>query len=178
LEGENHYTGYMNTDQLLIRIRIILILFAVALFISGATAIPLRFEMNILNAFLGLGSSLDQVIPSLSRWISTVFQALEDLYAQYPFLAYGYDWLAFGHFVIAIFFIGAIKDPVRNRWVVEFGIIACILLVPYALIMGEVRGIPMGWRLIDSLFGIIGIIPLFFARKLILSLESAPFTVE
>jgi len=37
----------------------------------------------------------------------------------YPFIAYGTDWLAFAHFVIAIAFIGPWRDPVRNVWVVE-----------------------------------------------------------
>jgi hypothetical protein len=168
----------MNTKQQLLRIRAILIFFAIALFISGATAIPLRFELNILNSLMGIGSPIDQFIPSLSHWISIVFKAINDLYDHYPFLAYGYDWLAFGHFVIAISFIGAIRDPIRNRWVVEFGIIACILLVPYALIMGQLRGIPIGWRVIDSLFGIVGIIPLVLVRKMILAVESPSLTEE
>jgi hypothetical protein len=44
---------------------------------------------------------------------------------DYPFLFYGYDWLAFAHFVLAILFIGPLRDPVKNKWVIEFGIIAC-----------------------------------------------------
>ncbi len=168
----------MNTKQQLLRIRSILIFFAIALFFSGATAIPLRFELNILNSLIGIGSPLDQFIPSLSHWISVVFEAINDLYDHYPFLIYGYDWLAFGHFVIALSFIGAIKDPIRNLWVVEFSIIACILLVPYALTMGQLRGIPIGWRVIDSLFGIVGIIPLVLVRKMILAVESSSLTEE
>ena len=61
-----------------------------------------------------------------------------------PFLGYGTDWLAFGHFVIAIVFIGPLRDPVKTVWVVEFGMIACVLVVPFALVMGGVRGIPLG----------------------------------
>ncbi len=178
MEGENQYIGYMNTKQQLLRIRAIIIFFATALFIGGATAIPLRIELNILNSLIGIGSPMDQFVPSLSHWISIVFKAINDLYDNYPFLIYGYDWLAFGHFVIAISFIGAIKDPNRNRWVGEFGIIACILLVPYALIMGQLRGIPIGWRVIDSLFGIVGIIPLVLARKMIVAVELSSLTEE
>jgi len=74
--------------------------------------------------------------------------------------------------VIAIAFMGAVKDPIRNRWVIEFGMIACVLIIPYALILGHFRGIPMLWRFIDLLFGILGIIPLYFARKMTLELES------
>ncbi|HVR37323.1 MAG TPA: hypothetical protein VMS21_15920, partial [Methylomirabilota bacterium] len=62
------------------------------------------------------------------------------------------------------------RDPVRNVWVIEFGMIACVLVVPFALIMGGVRDIPFGWRLIDCCFGVFGIIPLWFCRRLIVRL--------
>ena len=34
--------------------------------------------------------------------------------------------------VIAIVFIGPLRDPVKNVWVVEFGMIACALVVPFS----------------------------------------------
>jgi hydrogenase/urease accessory protein HupE len=80
-------------------------------------------------------------------------------------MLYGTDWLAFAHIVIAIAFFGAIRDPVRNIWVVEFGMIACMLVVPLALIWGGVRSIPFFWRLIDCSFGVFGILPLWLARR-------------
>jgi hypothetical protein len=89
----------------------------------------------------------------------------------FPFLFYGTDWLAFGHFVIAIAFIGTLKDPVRNRWLFDFGLIACALVIPFALVMGGVRGIPLWWRLVDCLFGIFGAVPLWLCRKWTLELE-------
>jgi hypothetical protein len=67
--------------------------------------------------------------------------ALAQTQAQHPFLFYGTDWLAFGHFVIAIAFIGALRDPVRHRWLFDFGLIACVLVIPYALVFGGLRGI-------------------------------------
>ena len=88
-------------------------------------------------------------------------------------MAYGTDWLAFGHFAIAIAFIGPWRDPVRNIWVIEFGMIACLLVIPYAFVMGEVRGVPWFWRLIDCSFGIFGIIPLWWCRRLIKQLPAA-----
>ena len=162
----------MNTHRRLFWIKAILIFFVFALGISGFTAIPLRFELNILNSVAGEGTIVEDVIPMLATWISLVHNAIDDLYQDYAFLAYGYDWLAFGHFVIAIAFLGAVKDPIRNRWVIEFGMIACVLILPYAFILGEIRGIPMLWRVIDMLFGIFGIIPLYFARKMTLELET------
>lgn len=163
----------MDTKRQLLWIRGILIFFVFALVISGLTAIPLRFELGLLDTFLGEGTYVEEVLPSLSSWISLVHRALEAMTQTYPFLAYGYDWLAFGHFAIAIAFLGAINDPVKNRWGIEFGMIACALIIPYALIFGEIRGIPMMWRVIDMLSGIIGILPLYLARKMTLRLEVA-----
>ena len=34
--------------------------------------------------------------------VGKVRDALNDTYSRYPFIAYGTDWLAFGHFVIAL----------------------------------------------------------------------------
>lgn len=162
----------MDTRRRLTRIKAILVFFVFALGISGFTAIPLRFELNILNSIAGEGTGIANIVPWLATWISLVHHALEKLYQDYAFLAYGYDWLAFGHFVIAIAFLGAVKDPVRNRWVIEFGMIACVLILPYAFIFGQIRGIPILWRVIDMLFGILGIVPLYFARKMTLELEA------
>jgi hypothetical protein len=72
--------------------------------------------------------------------------------------------------VIAVAFWGPIKAPVKNIWVVEFGIIACLLVILLALVCGPIRGIPFYWRLIDCSFGVFGLIPLVIARKMILGL--------
>lgn len=144
------------------RIRLVLCFFIIALVISGATAIPLETELNLAVAILEKtplrGTAFD-------AWITRVRDALTDTNARHPFLAYGTDWLAFGHFVIAIAFLGPWRDPVKNVWVIEFGIIACLLIVPYALVCGGVRGVPLGWRLIDCSFGVFGIVPLLLCRR-------------
>jgi hypothetical protein len=46
----------------------------------------------------------------MAAWLALVFQAIEETYEKYPFLAYGYDWLAFGHFIISIPFLMAIRE--------------------------------------------------------------------
>jgi len=71
-------------------------------------------------------------------------------------MAYGTDWLAFAHLVIAVAFLGPLRDPAKNIWVVEFGIISSVAIIPMAFIAGEIRGIPIFWRLIDCVFGVIG----------------------
>jgi hypothetical protein len=135
------------------RIRVLLWVFIAGLVLSGATAIPLETELKLLAAWVPGDSGL-------ARWVATVRDALVQTNARYPFLAYGTDWLAFGHFMIALVFIGPLRDPVRNVWVIEFGMIACLLVIPFAFVMGGVRGIPLGWRLIDCSFGLFGIVPL------------------
>jgi hypothetical protein len=85
---------------------------------------------------------------------------------------YGTDWLAFAHIVIAIAFVGPLRDPVRNIWVVEFGLIACALVIPAALIFGPLRGIPFFWQLIDCSFGVGGFIPLWVTRQQIVRLQT------
>jgi hypothetical protein len=107
----------------------------------------------------------------LGPWIDRVNEGLSATNARYPFLAYGTDWLAFAHLVIAVAFIGPFIDPVRNKWVIRFGLIACAGVAPLALIAGPIRGIPLGWRLIDCSFGVIGSIPLLICRRSILALE-------
>ena len=109
---------------------------------------------------------------SFDHWILTVRDGLRDSYARHPWLAYGTDWLAFAHIVIAIFFIGPFIDPVRNVWVLKAGLIACVLVVPLALICGAIRQIPFGWRLIDCSFGVFGAIPLYYCLRLTRTLDN------
>jgi hypothetical protein len=68
-------------------------------------------------------------------------------------------------------FIGPYIDPVRNKWLIAFGLIACAGVIPMALIAGCVRGIPFGWRVIDCSFGIFGAVPLLVCRHSIRILE-------
>jgi hypothetical protein len=134
----------------------------IGLVVSGATAIPLSWELDRVAEFLGVADkSSGDAVSGPAHWILRVREALHDTDARYPFMAYGTDWLAFGHFVIALAFIGALRDPVRNLWLFTFGMIACALIVPYAFFFGGMRGIPIGWRLIDCSFGVIGIIPVW-----------------
>lgn len=143
-----------------------LLIFIVCLILSGLTAFALETELSwLLDAWpVSKGGSL-------FGWVERVLAALKDINTHYPFLAYGYDWLAFAHLVIAIAFIGPLRDPVRNKWIIEFGMIACIGVFPLAIIAGAIRGIPFYWRLIDCSFGIIGLIPLGICYRRVCLLE-------
>jgi hypothetical protein len=127
--------------------------FMISLFLSGLTAIPIERELATLSRLL-------PPVNSLGIWIEKVYLGVADTNLKYPFIAYGYDWLAFAHFILAILFIGVYKHPVRNKWVLEFGMIACLLIIPFAFIAGYYRGIPVNWRIIDCSFGVIGLLPL------------------
>jgi hypothetical protein len=146
-------------------VRILLALFMFGLAISGLTAFPLIMEVNVLEKIMGKGSFVESIWPAMAQWISFVHQGLNEVNNKYPFMFYGTDWLAFAHITIAISFLGPLRDPVRNIWVVEFGMIACVLLIPLALICGPIRGLPYFWIIIDCSFGVFGIIPLAIAYK-------------
>jgi hypothetical protein len=157
----------METRLLRKRVRDLLIFFIVALVVSGLTAAPLKWEIDVLQNTIGKGTWMERVFPPLAHWISLVYRGLTEMHRQYPFIFYGTDWLAFTHVVIAVAFWGPLKDPVKNLWVVEFGMIACVLVIPTALICGPIRGIPFFWRLLDCSFGVFGIIPLWLSRNYI-----------
>ena len=154
------------------KIRIWLALFIVGLVLSGITAFPLERETAMLNQMFGVtdappagGES------SLHVWLRRVHEGIVHSNRDYPFMAYGTDWLAFSHLVIAVAFLGPLFDPVRNKWVLNFGVIACAGVLPLALIAGYLRGIPFCWRLIDCSFGIIGVVPLLICLRYVRQLE-------
>jgi len=155
------------------RIRWLLVFFMLSLTASGLTAIPLGWELSVLDSWVGQGSFMAALWPSLAQWITHVNTGLRNGYGQYPFLAYGTDWLAFAHVVLAILFVGPLRDPVRNLWVVEFGMLACLLIIPWTLIFGYLCEIPIFWMIIDMSFGVVGIIPLWFVRRGILVMSRA-----
>ena len=101
----------------------------------------------------------------------TVRDAVAATNAAYPFLAYGTDWLAFAHLVIAVAFVGPLRAPVRNAWVVDWGLITCAAVVPLALVAGPIRGIPFYWRVVDCSFGVGGALLLWPCRRAIRELE-------
>src|SRR5262249_23557581 len=154
------------------RIRLLLCGFIGCLILSGLTALPLPFEVSLLGRLLDVRPASMSAGEGLRHWIATVGAGLRETNVRYPFLAYGTDWLAFAHLAIAVAFFGPLRDPVRNAWVVTFGLIACAGVIPMALIAGSVRGIPLAWRLIDCGFSLLGAIPLLVCRADIRQLEA------
>lgn len=160
--------------SLRMRIRWALALLILGLLVSGLTAFPLELELNqLVSGLLKIPeSAAPENYSGLLAWLVTVRNGIRTMYSSYPWIAYGTDWLAFAHLILALLFVGPLREPVRNRWVIDFGILACLGVLPLALICGPLRGIPFFWQLVDCSFGIFGIIPLVLARSWTLQLET------
>lgn len=163
----------MNRErQLLRRIRWLTAIVMAGLVISGLTALPLEWELRQGHRWVGslLPGRPDDPF-SVAGWFERVRLGVAEVSQKHPFIWLGTDWLAFAHLVIAISFVGAWRDPVRNRWLFTYGLVACALVVPGAMAFGALRGTPWFWRLIDASFGILGAVPLWYARRHTMELE-------
>ena len=139
--------------------------FIVALVLSGLTAVPLEWLTGLLAELtMPFGDPLH-------AWASHAAEAVALVGATYPMLFYGTDWLAFAHVVIALAFIGPYRAPVRNKWVIEWGLWCCLLVLPLAFFWAPYRGIPFFWCCVDASFGVFGAIPLWLVHKRIQKLE-------
>ncbi|MFJ6196419.1 hypothetical protein [Micromonospora sp. NPDC092111] len=160
----------MDTEERLRRVRRWLWVVLLGLFLSGATAFPLEIEVRWLSR---VADPFAGQFPALVGWIETVHTGLVETGDRYPFMRYGTDWLAFAHLVLAVAFWGPLRDPVRNVWVVQLGLIACAGIVPLALICGPLRDIPWFWTLVDLSFAVGAFPPLWFAYRHIRAIEAA-----
>jgi len=136
--------------------------------LSGITAFPVYTELTLLKQ-----QGLMDGTGFIATWLGEVYNAVADTQQQHPFLFYGYDWLAFAHLVIASVFYGVYKNPVRNKFIIDWGMFCCIAVIPLAFICGPIRGIPLTHILIDCSFGVIGIMPLIVCKGYINQMENA-----
>lgn len=149
------------------RIRTLIAVFIAGLVVSGVSAVPLEYQLSLI---LSLADTIG-IEHHYVQWLQHVYGGIVETNNRFPFMAYGTDWLAFAHIVIAVAFIGPFRDPQRNIWVIEFGMIACVAVLPFAVVAGRMRDIPMIHQLIDCSFGVIGFVILYFIRKLIRQLD-------
>lgn len=148
------------------RIRFWTAFIIVGLVASGLTAIPIETQFGIGARLLGEDFSAGGRVPGFAaEWLRHAAAGVRVVGQQAPFVWYGTDWLAFGHVVIAIAFVGAWRDPVRNRWIYPFGMIACAAVIPWAAVFGSLRGIPVWWRLVDCSFGVVGFLPCWWCGR-------------
>jgi len=150
-------------------IKRLILTFQICLFVSGITAFFIPEGMHLI---------IDNIILKtlgLNDWLLYVNEGVQHVDLHYQFFFYGTDWLAFAHVILAVLFIGAYQDPIRNIWLFKFGIIASVLVFPLALIMGKIRDIPLVWRCLDCCFGLLAIPLLWYILKRIKQLENDEF---
>ncbi len=157
----------MKTDEIKLRkrIKIWISIFIIGLVFSGLTAFPIETQLAFAV------DNMAWLPNAIFDWITEVYEAVQLTNSNYPFMSYGTDWLAFAHLVIAVAFIGPYMNPTKNIWVIQFGMIASIMVIPLALIAGSIREIPFFWRLIDTSFGVFAMIPLYLCYRDIKQLE-------
>lgn len=145
---------------------------AIGLFISGVTVWPAVTELKTGVHYIWGDGPGTGVIHS---FVLQAIAGLEYVHEHYRFMLYAHDWLAFAHVSLAILFLGAMRDPVRNVWVVQYGLITCALIPILAGICIPLRGLPMAWFWIDFAFAPAAALPLWIALRDIRNAEkSAP----
>lgn len=147
------------------RIKASLIITIIGLLLNGISAVPLHTELNILL------SNSDAFPKFLRDWFMYVNKGVNEISGHYNFMRYGFDWLGFAHLLVAIAFIGPLKDPIKNEWVVRWGMIASALSVLMAFGWERLRAIPLWWSFIDASIAIVAFIILWLCNKWIQELK-------
>jgi hypothetical protein len=152
------------------RAKWMLLLVAFGLFVSGVTVWPAVAELKAVVWLIWGDSS-----PSgeLHAFILKAIEGIEATDAQYPFMLYAHDWLAFAHIMLAILFAGAARDPVRNKWIVQCGLIMCVSIPILAGICISIRELPSWWFWIDFAFAPGAALPLWIAYRDIRAVEGS-----
>lgn len=135
---------------------------AFGLLVSGVTVWPAIPELKAAVRIVWGDGAPSGV---LHAFVLKALAGLESVNANYPFMLYAHDWLAFAHIVLAILFSGAIRDPVRNVWIVQCGLIMCALVPVLAMICIPIRGLPLCWFWIDFAFAPAAALPLWIALR-------------
>jgi hypothetical protein len=135
---------------------------AFGLLVSGVTIWPAAWELRTGIRLVWGGGEPAGV---LHAFVAQALDAYERVRIEQPFLLYGYDWLAFAHIVLAILFAGAARDPVRNIWVIQCGLVMCALVPVLAGVCIPLRGIPAEWFWIDFAFAPAAALPLWIALR-------------
>ncbi len=148
---------------LLTRIRLCLALLIFGLLVTGLASFPLVRETEALLGLLARSAHFGAGTP-LFEWILRVHLALAASAITAPFLAFRSDALALAYLLSAILFLGPYRDPVRNRWVINFGLIGLLGVLLLAFIAGPIRGVPLFWRFIDAAFDLLCAFPLLLCR--------------
>jgi len=146
----------------LTRAKVMLGIVVFGLLVSGITIWPVAAELKTVVRIVWGQSEPTGV---LHEFILQAIEGIESIQANYSFMLYAHDWLAFAHIVLAILFAGAIRDPVRNVWIVQCGLIMCALIPVLAGICIPIRGLPLRWFWLDFAFAPAAGLPLWIALR-------------
>jgi hypothetical protein len=135
---------------------------ATGLFLSGVTIWPAITELKTAVRLLWGDAP---ATGELHTFLLKAIEGLETANTRYPFMLYAHDWLAFAHIMLAVLFTGAIRDPVRNKWVPEAGLLMCLSVPVLAGICIPLRGLPIWWFWIDFAFAPGAALPLWIALR-------------
>jgi len=163
----------MEQTKTLKHIRFWLILFFLGILFGLHTVVFVEAETAFFAKHLGHGTTMEATLPVVSDWIEQLYTSVSETYTKYPAMAYCMDWLSYACIVFAIFIIGAIKNPVKNIWIIQVYMIACFLAFLLPFIIGPMRHIPVFWRFLDSSFGLAGLVILLIAYQLTKKLQRA-----
>lgn len=154
-------------------VRVLTALFIVGLILSGLTAIPIQTQLDLAARLGGLENVTDpaQTSNAFSHWLVQVRTQITHLNRTAPYILYGNDWLAFGHVGIALVFFWALRRPLKYKFLYDYGLLLCLMVIPWAAVCGALRGIPWWWRCIDSSFGLLGAVPLLVCKRLLSRIE-------
>jgi hypothetical protein len=139
----------------------LILLFIALLWISGITAIPAETELKIFQPYFHYFPN------AVENTLNKILQALIETNQKYPELAYGFDWLAFGHIAIGLAFFWLYKKPKEYYFLTEWGKLICLLVIPHAFIFSYIRHLPSWWIPVDCSFGIFGWLLLHWIQKCI-----------
>jgi len=150
------------------KIRTYTALLMAGLVIAGVPAFFIPWGVDLIVNHSPLPKWINQ-----TAWLNYVLNGVIQIDKSYDFIWYGMDWMAFAHLLFAILFYGLYKDPIRNKWLVSFGLVACVAIAPIALGFGHLRGIPLIWQFLDMAFGVIAGALLLRIKSLIQSIEKS-----
>lgn len=150
------------------RARWMLVIVSVGLFVAGVTIWPAISELKAVVHLLW-GDSVPA--GELHGFLVRAIEGLEVTNANYPFMLYAHDWLAFAHVMLAVLFAGAARDPVRNKWIVQCGLIMCASIPVLAGTCNSIRELPGWWFWIDFAFAPGAALPLWIAYRDIKCIE-------
>ena len=88
-------TTESSENRLRRKIKIAIIITIAGLLLNGISAVPLCTELKILL------SRPDALPQFLHDWWLYVNKGVKETTSNYPFMRYGFDWLAFAHLLIA-----------------------------------------------------------------------------